>query len=156
VRFHTAALLCLAAALHAQPSAEPLAARSVHLRYQAPEATAFYNEVTVDESVPGSYFMACGFHQGYFGIQELRPGQDRVVIFSVWDPGTQNNAGSVPADRRVEDLYHADDVQVRRFGGEGTGGQSFFKYPWKTGQTYGFWWRLPSKKTRLRSPLTSS
>jgi hypothetical protein len=134
----TVALLCLVALGHAQPSAEPRAARSVHLRYQAPDSTAFYNEVTVDESVPSSYFMACGFHQGYFGIQELRPGQDRVVIFSVWDPGKQSNAATVPADQRVEDLYHADDVLVRRFGGEGTGGQSFFKYPWKTGQTYRF------------------
>ncbi len=138
MRLHTVALLCLAATLHAQPSAAPRAARSVHLRYRAPESTAFYNELTVDESAPDSYFMACGFHQGYFGIQELRPGQDRVVIFSVWDQGTQNNPGSVPADRRVEDLYHADDVLVRRFGGEGTGGQSFFKYPWKTGRTYRF------------------
>lgn len=139
MRFHlTAALLCLAAVLHAQPAAEPRAARSVHLRYEGPQSTAFYDELTVDESVPGSYFMACGFHQGYFGIQERRPGQDRVVIFSVWDPGRQNDPGGVPADQRVEVLYHADDVVVRRFGGEGTGGQSFFTYPWKTGQTYRF------------------
>lgn len=133
-----AALFCLGAVLHAQLSTDPRAARSVHLRYQAPDSISFYNELTVDETVPDSYFMACGFHQGYFGIQELRPGQGRVVIFSVWDPGKQNNAASVPAGQRVEELYHADDVVVRRFGGEGTGGQSFFKYPWKTGQTYRF------------------
>lgn len=138
MRFHIAALLCLAAALHAQPAAEPRAARSVHLRYQGPPSTAFYNELTVEESVPGSYFMACGFRQGYFGIQELRPGQERVVLFSVWDPGAQNDPGGVPAEKRVEVLYHADDVVVRRFGGEGTGGQSFFNYPWKSGQTYRF------------------
>ena len=35
-------------------------------------------------------------------------------------------------------LYHADDVLAKRFGGEGTGGQSFFHYPWKVGQTYRF------------------
>lgn len=121
-----AVFLCLAAVSHAQ---EPRAARSVHLRYQGPPSTVFYNEVTVQESVPGSYFMACGFKQGYFGIQELRPGQDRVVIFSVWD----NTSG-----QQVEVLYHADDVLARRFGGEGTGEQSFFKYAWKTGQTYRF------------------
>ena len=34
-------------------SAAPRAARSVHLRYQAPESTAFYNELAVEESVPG-------------------------------------------------------------------------------------------------------
>ncbi|MDR3703630.1 MAG: DUF3472 domain-containing protein [Candidatus Sulfopaludibacter sp.] len=130
-----AAILCLAGLSHAQ---EPRAARSVHLRYPGPQATAFYNELTVEESVPGSYFMACGFRQGYFGIQERRPGQDRIVIFSVWDPGTQNDAKSVPADQRVEVLYQAEDVSVRRFGGEGTGGQSFFNYPWKSGERYRF------------------
>ena len=51
----------------------------------APEADAFYNELTVERSVPGSYFMACGFRHGYFGIQELPRGR-KVVLFSVWDP----------------------------------------------------------------------
>ncbi len=35
-------------------------------------------------------------------------------------------------------LSHADDVLAKRFGGEGTGGQSFFEYPWKVGTTYRF------------------
>ena len=131
----SSALLLLAAAVIAQ---EPRAARSVHLRYEAAESTVFYNEMTVDESVASSYFMACGFRQGYFGIQELRPERQKVVLFSVWDPGPQNDPGSVAADQRVEELYHAEDVLVRRFGGEGTGGQSFLNYDWKIGQTYKF------------------
>ncbi len=135
MRFRHAAILCLAAQLCAQ---EPKAARSVHLRYPGPQSTAFYNELTVEESVPDSYFMACGFRQGYFGIQERGPGQERIVIFSVWDPGTHNDAKSVPANQRVKVLYHAADVSVRRFGGEGTGGQSFFLYPWKARQKYRF------------------
>ena len=135
MRFCAAAILCLAAQLYGQ---EPRAARSVHLRYPGPQSTAFYNELTVEQSVPGSYFMACGFRHGYFGIQERGPGQDRIVIFSVWDPGTQNEAQRVPADQRVEVLYKAGDVSVRRFGGEGTGGQSFFHYAWKTGEKYRF------------------
>jgi hypothetical protein len=135
MRFEVVAILFLAAILYAQ---EPRAARSVHLRYAGPQSTAFYNELTVEESVPDSYFMACGFHQGYFGIQERRPNQERIVIFSVWDPGMQNDAQSVPAGERVEVLYQADDVSVHRFGGEGTGGQSFFNYPWKTGERYRF------------------
>src|SRR5581483_9918962 len=93
----------------------PRAARSVHLRYEAPEATVFYNELRVEESVPGSYFMACGFKQGYFGIQELGPGRKKVVLFSVWDPGTQNDPNKVSADQRVEEIYRASDVIVRRF-----------------------------------------
>jgi hypothetical protein len=130
--------LFLPGLLCAQTPAEPRAARSVHLRYQGPPATVFYNELTVQESVANSYFMACGFRQGYFGIQEFRPGQDKVVLFSVWDPGAQNDQSSVPAAQRVETLYAGDGVQVGRFGGEGTGGQSRFKYDWKIGQTYKF------------------
>jgi hypothetical protein len=155
MRFAIAGLVLLTS-LGAQTPPEPRAARSVHLRYQGPPAVAFYNELTVNESVSGSYFMACGFRQGYFGIQERSPGQDRVVIFSVWDPGAQNDPGGVPAAQRVETLYRADDVLVRRFGGEGTGGQSFFTYPGRADKLTSFWWKLLLRETRPHSPLTSS
>ncbi len=115
----------------------PKAARSVHLNWSAPEAVAFYNEVTVEQSVRGSYFMACGFRHGYFGIQEQGAGR-KVVIFSVWDSASGNNANAVAPDQRVEVVYKADDVVARRFGGEGTGAQSFFEYDWKTGETCRF------------------
>ena len=128
----------MAAGLLADEPKEPHAARSVHLGFPAPEATVFYNEVTVEESVPGSYFMACGFKHGYFGIQELSGPDDKVVLFSIWDPGEQNDPNSVPADRRVEVLHHDKDVRVGRFGNEGTGAQSFYKLKWKIGQTYRF------------------
>jgi hypothetical protein len=144
------ALSCLSAA--AARAETPRAARSVHLNYPAPKADLFYNEMTVEKSVPGSYFMACGFHHGYFGIQEQSGGR-KVVIFSVWDPGRGNNPNQVPEKERVEVLYHADDVLARRFGGEGTGGQSFFEYPWKVGQTYRFLVKaesLPSPASRAR------
>lgn len=127
--------LCLPA--RSQETAPPRAARSVHLGYIAPEATAFYNEMAVEQSVTGSYFMACGFSHGYFGIQELAGGK-KVVIFSVWDPTKGDDPNAVAQDRRVEILHKADDVRARRFGGEGTGGQSFFDFDWKTGVTYRF------------------
>lgn len=114
----------------------PRACRSVHLWYPAPEGTVFYNEVTVKESHTGSYFMACGFKHGYFGIQEIRNSEDKVVIFSVWDPGNQNDPNSVAEDRKVKVLYEGDGVDVSRFGNEGTGGKSMFHYPWKVGETY--------------------
>lgn len=117
---------------------EPNAARSVHLSFPAPDAVAFYNEVTVAESVPGSYFMVCGFSHGYFGIQELSGPEDKVVLFSVWDPGNQNDPNSVPADRRVEVLAQAKDVRIGRFGNEGTGAQCFLKLKWQIGHTYRF------------------
>jgi hypothetical protein len=121
----------------AEPPAAPRAARSVHLHYPAAEADAFYNELTVEQSVAGSYFMACGFNHGYFGIQELSRGR-KVVIFSVWDPTKGDDAAKVPLEQRVEVLHNDPEVEVKRFGGEGTGGQSFFKYDWKIGETCRF------------------
>ena len=120
-----------------EPAKPPRAARSVHLAYPAPEATLFYNELTVEQSVPGSYFMACGFRHGYFGIQEKSNGK-KVVIFSVWDPTKGDDPNAVAEEQRVEILHRDDDVLARRFGGEGTGGQSFFDYDWKTGETCRF------------------
>lgn len=127
---------------------EPNAARSVHLGFPAPDATVFYNEVTVEESVPGSYFMVCGFKHGYFGIQELSGAEDKVVLFSIWDPGEQNDPNSVPADRRVEVLHNDKDVRVGRFGNEGTGAQSFYKLKWKIGQTYRFCVKATAEKPK--------
>src|SRR5689334_8978105 len=94
------ALLALGAAPTTTTAPTPRAARSVHLGYQAPESNVFYNELTVEKSTPGSYFMACGFQHGYFGIQELGNSK-KVVIFSVWDPGNQNDPKSVDAEKRV-------------------------------------------------------
>jgi hypothetical protein len=127
----TGCLLNVATATRPDPPAR--AARSVHLRYTAPEATLFTNEVVVRESHPGSYFAVCGFDQGYFGIQELGDGR-KVVIYSVWDPGIQDNPNAVPPERRVELVTKGPGVRTGRFGGEGTGGQSFLDYPWKIGE----------------------
>lgn len=131
-------LLCISSATGmASERLTGIACRSVHLQYPGPESSAFYNELTVEQSAEGSYFMACGFSQGYFGIQQL-PGDRKVVLFSVWDPGTQNDPEAAPVDRRVEVLGKGPDVDVKRFGGEGTGGQSFFEYDWQMGETIRF------------------
>lgn len=116
---------------------EGIACRSVHLRYAGPEGIAFYNEVTVDKSAKGTYFEACGFDKGYFGIQELADGK-KVVLFSVWDPGQQNDPKSVASARQVKIVGQGEGVRVKRFGGEGTGAQSFLDYDWKVGQTCRF------------------
>lgn len=154
-------LIALSASLHADEKLKGIACRSVHLGYTAPESVAFYNEMTVEQSADGTYFMACGFRMGYFGIQELANGK-KVVLFSVWDPGSQNDPNATKEEDRVQLLHKDDAVRVGRFGGEGTGGQSFFDYDWKVGETYrfyvtaktdgkrteygGYFW-LPEKKT---------
>ena len=130
-------LYCLATVARADKRLKGIACRSVHLGYSAPEGIAFYNEMTVDQSADGTYFMACGFRMGYFGIQELANGK-KVVIFSIWEPGKQNNPNTTAEDRRVKMLARGKGVRVRRFGGEGTGGQSFYDYDWKKGEIYRF------------------
>ena len=68
--------------------------------------------------------MACGFDLGYFGIQQSVAGK-KVVIFSVWEPGKQNDPEQVETDKQVKPLYRGEGVRVGRFGNEGPGGQSF-------------------------------
>jgi hypothetical protein len=114
-----------------------IACRSVHLGYPAPEGVAFYTEMAVEKSADGTYFMAAGWSKGYFGIQELANGK-KLVLFSVWDPTNGNDPKNVDESKRVKMLHKDDEVRVKRFGGEGTGGQSFFDYEWKIGETYRF------------------
>ncbi|MCX8107789.1 MAG: DUF3472 domain-containing protein, partial [Verrucomicrobiae bacterium] len=113
------------------------AARSVHLFYSAPEATVFHTEMIVDASSPGSYFMACGWSTGYFGIQELHQGR-KVAIFSVWDASRGDDQNDVAPEDRVEVLQVGQGVRIRRFGGEGTGAQCMTDFDWQIGLTNRF------------------
>ncbi|GJJ01615.1 hypothetical protein RugamoR64_21530 [Duganella rhizosphaerae] len=104
---------------------------SVHMGYTTPANTEyFYNEVTVPagQDPEGSYYMANGFGQGYFGIQVKSP-SERWVLFSVWDPDGGGKTTLVKKGAGVVD---------NSFGGEGTGGQSYLSYNWISGNTYRF------------------
>jgi hypothetical protein len=129
-------LLVLTAETSADERLKGLACRSVHLGYAGAEGIAFYNEITVDDSAVGTYFAVCGWNKGYYGIQELGNGK-KCLIFSVWD-SKQNDARAVAEEQRVKLVFKDEKVRIGRFGGEGTGGQSFYDYDWKTGQTYRF------------------
>ena len=121
----------------ADPGTPPRAARSVHWGWLGQESDLFYNEMIVDASVPGSYFMACGWNTGYFGIQELGD-RRKEILFSVWDPTRGDNAEAVKPEERVECLYSDPAMRIRRFGGEGTGGQCLGDFPWSPGETNRF------------------
>lgn len=115
---------------------------SVHLRYLLPDsahARYFYNEVTVPKGkdVQGSYFMADGFAQGYFGMQVNGP-HTRHVLFSVWSPFQTDNPKAIPDSLRIRLLRKGPGVHAGAFGNEGSGGQSYLNYPWKAGHTYRF------------------
>src|SRR3954463_9940054 len=114
VRALCAALVFLTISIH---SAEPRAARSVHLGYTGVEGDAFYNECVVEKSTDGSYFMVCGWGTGDFGIQQLR-GDRKAAIFSVWDPTGGDNPNAVKSEDRVEVLFEGAGTRIKRFGGE--------------------------------------
>lgn len=111
--------------------------RSVHLGYEMKEASAIYTEVVAQKSAPGTYFCAMGFNRGYFGMQELASGK-KVVLFSVWDKSNTHDKNAVEASKRARVLETGEGVRTGRFGGEGTGAQSFYDYDWKLGEIVRF------------------
>ncbi len=110
---------------------------SVHMGYTLPKENIewFYNEIVVPEEgdIPSSYYMACGFGQGYFGMQNNTP-YPRRVLFSVWSPYETDNAAEIPDSLRIVLLKKGENVKVQDFGNEGSGGQSFMHYDWKPGE----------------------
>jgi hypothetical protein len=115
---------------------------SVHLSYPLPENKDiewFYNEVTVPagNDVLGSYFMANGFAEGYFGMQ-VNSDSERRILFSVWSPFQTDDPGKIPDDQKIRLLKKGQGVYTGEFGNEGSGGQSYFRYNWQAGTTYRF------------------
>lgn len=118
---------------------------SVHLSYTMPEDTIewFYNEVTVPlhNDVIGSYYMANGFGEGYFGMQ-CNSENERRVLFSVWSPFQTEDPGQIPDSLKIVMRKKGKNVYTGEFGNEGSGGQSYLRYPWEAGNTYRFLTRV--------------
>ncbi len=116
---------------------------SVHMNYEIPDDADkvewFYNEVMVPtgNDVLNSYFMADGFDGGYFGMQVNSP-TERRVLFSVWSPFNTDDPKNIPESQKIRLLRKGKNVSTGEFGNEGSGGQSFVKFNWKTGNTYKF------------------
>ncbi|MEO6786333.1 MAG: DUF3472 domain-containing protein [Chthoniobacteraceae bacterium] len=141
-------------------------AASVHLFYPTPKDAAvewFYNEVTAVADPVATYYMACGFARGYFGMQ-VNSATERRIIFSVWDAASGQSAkdrSTVAEENHTQLLGKGPGVVASVFGNEGTGGHSHFSYPWKTGEGQKFllgakadgantiytgWWFHPGEK----------
>lgn len=116
-------------------------AASVHLMYPVDpnaDVAAFYCEMTGLEEPVWTYYMACGWHRGYFGMQVNSP-TERRIIFSVWDSGNEAiDRDKVAHEDRVTLVAKGEDVTSGDFGNEGTGGHSHLKYAWKTGEVQRF------------------
>lgn len=141
-------------------------AASVHLAFPVDrniKVEAFYCEVTAIEEPVATFYMACGWHRGYFGMQVNSP-TERRIIFSVWDSGNEAvDRKKVVDENRVRLMGKGEGVYSGDFGNEGTGGHSHLKYMWKTGEKQRFivtaepventftvfsgYWFHPEKKT---------
>jgi hypothetical protein len=117
-------------------------AASVHLMYPLPrpvDIDTFYCEVTALEDPTTTFYMACGWHRGYFGMQVNSP-SERRIIFSVWDSGGEAiDRKKVADENRVTLVGKGPGVYSGDFGNEGTGGHSHLKTMWKTGQPQKFY-----------------
>lgn len=117
---------------------------SVHVRYPVAadkenKVKWFYNEIIVPngQDVIGSYFMADGFGEGYFGMQ-VNSASERRVLFSVWSPFNTEDPKSIPDSMRIKRVKSGNNVHIGEFGNEGSGGQSYMRFLWKAGQAYAF------------------
>ena len=116
---------------------------SVHLRFpqadNIPNVEWFYSEITVPagQDVEGSYFMANGFGEGYFGFQ-VNSESERRILFSVWSPFKTDDPQSIPEGQKIKLLRKGQNVHTGEFGNEGSGGQSYLRYPWQAEVTYRF------------------
>ncbi len=112
---------------------------SVHIHYHPtiPHHTAAYNEMVVEKSAPGTYFSSNNFSCGYIGVQETVKDNKpvRVAIFSIWDAkDSGDNPHAAPESERAMLIQKGEGVTTRRFGGEGTGGNSMRLFDWKEGE----------------------
>lgn len=119
---------------------------SVHLGYTVPRDLPLeyaYTELTVPEGQDtiGSYFMANGFSEGYFGMQ-VNSASERRILFSVWSPFQTDDPKSIPPEQRIVTLERGPDVHTGEFGNEGSGGQSYLVHPWKAGTVCRFLTRV--------------
>ena len=118
-------------------------AASVHLGYPVPKEHRddiewLYVELTPKTDPLWTYYMATGWHRGYFGMQVNSP-TERRLIFSVWDAGNEAVDRNKVADtNRVTLIQKGEGVVADSFGNEGTGGHSHLVHDWRLGDTFRF------------------
>lgn len=136
---HLLLRVCCAFSLGGAVRAAELSSPNIFYTLPGSEFTEFYNEVTVLESVTGSYFAATGFSAGYAGLQEGGSLGGKQVQFSIWDPGQPNSSASnTVSANQVEVIWASPETVVQRFGGEGIGVATATPFDWQVGLAYRF------------------
>ncbi|MGC3978592.1 MAG: DUF3472 domain-containing protein [Paludibacteraceae bacterium] len=143
-----------------------LSSPSVHLsNWRSTDKTAIsgqvydwaYMEILVPEGGDPlyTYYMSLGVISGYMGIQ-VNSTTERRILFSQWDNGSTDSDPYLADYLRTGAVDYGEGVTVKRFGGEGTGTQSYLTgVNWKTGTPVKFLTnaRLESFNDTLTSSL---
>ena len=77
------------------------------------------------------------FGEGYFGIQ-VNSSTERRILFSIWSPFQTDDPSEIPDEDKIKLLKKGAGVTTGEFGNEGSGGQSYKVFNWKTEVKYGF------------------
>jgi hypothetical protein len=99
-----------------------------------------YTEIKVPkgEAPLHTYYCAIGGYGYYCGIQ-INSRKERRIIFSVWDSANgNNNKKLIPEAKKAVLISAAPNVKVTRFGNEGSGIHTHYKYDWQEDSTYKF------------------
>ena len=111
------------------PSLHIFSWRSTHPQFPSGQAFDWaYEEVMIpggDSIVNANYVMSLGVLAGYMGIQVGEGGAHRTILFSQWDSGDTDSDPNLPDHLRSTAVDTGEGVIAKRFGGEGTGVQSF-------------------------------
>lgn len=126
-----------------------LSSPSVHLsnwrnsKSDAPKGAVYdwcYQEVMMPATsdIIGTYVMSLGVLSGYMGIQMNgydENGQSKhEVLYSMWDDGSTDEDPDLPMYCRASVVDHDPKATVNRFGGEGTGMQTYYRgHHWECG-----------------------
>jgi Ricin-type beta-trefoil lectin domain-like/Malectin domain/Domain of unknown function (DUF3472) len=94
-----------------------------------PDANILQNQVMIHKTVPDTYYSLVANNWGYGGLQMNDSTSQRTILFSLWD--WNNEESTVYAFNP-----NLTAVKNGRFGGEGTGVQFLFDFPWKFEHNY--------------------
>jgi hypothetical protein len=132
-------LLLLAASTAAQSfTVIPKAARTVNLVYEVSEADVYYCEMVVEKTTDGSFFTACGWDNGFFGLQQYDGEDKRALIFAVWNGEDDLNPEAGKKADPVKIIQASDRGKTNQFGPDRKGAQFMRQIPWKVGEVNRF------------------
>jgi hypothetical protein len=114
---------------------KPKAAATVNLVYDAPQADIYYSEIVVENTTDNSFFVPCGWQNGYFGLQQFDGENKRAFNFAVWNAANEKGEYS---NAPVETLFTGERCVIKRLKADGGGVQCMRQFDWKVGETNRF------------------